>query len=281
MENGITSILKEISETEIEYVDLSLRKYKHSEVSKIEPHMSDSDFSSLVEDIKLTGSIHTPVLIYNHEILDGRNRQRAAIELGNLPLPVKVLKGDYGVSQLGEFVRSIHMNRSKSKTQKEIQAFKYKQTIANISWEEASSRYGVAMSSVKKINTLYNILSKQGLETDFSKVVESLEYGMSLTTNKFSWLEKRTSSFSGAIKQLNLYIEAQEINDLNNNIDLTEVDPESGEFLEKQENIFLNRTLSHAEIVKKLEEAVVAIGLLTEQNKELTLKLEEFTKESK
>ena len=258
----------EISNTKIEYYDLNLRKFKHSTYSKIEPNMDDSDYQSLVEDIKMNGRVHTPVIIYNNEVLDGRTRQRAAIEL-DIKLPVKKLDGKYNTSILSEFVRSIHMNRNKSKTQKEIQAFRYKQTVANIEWPDAATKYGVKERSVQRINTLYNRLKDAGLESDFDKIVNHFEYNLMAKPGEFSWINKATGTFSGALNQLKTYIELQEDSGKKGDLDLTEINPETGEYLDKMENIHLKAIQNNLTLEEKLEQVI-------KENQELKEKISEL-----
>lgn len=45
------------------------------------PPMSEEDMSAMKEDIKING-IHTPIVLHENKILDGRHRYEAAIELG-------------------------------------------------------------------------------------------------------------------------------------------------------------------------------------------------------
>ena len=50
------------------------------EVSNIFPMMNDEEFTALKEDIQENGLIE-PVWLYEKEIIDGRNRYNACIEL--------------------------------------------------------------------------------------------------------------------------------------------------------------------------------------------------------
>jgi hypothetical protein len=254
LDKDIASIIDEIGLEEVSYMDITKVKYKWHPLSSIEPEMDDSDYESLKNDIKMIGKVHTPVLIYENMVLDGRHRQKACIELG-FEMPIKNLSDKkYNKTKLSEVVRSIHMNRSKSKTQKEIQAFDRKKQIANVSWAEAAEKFGVNERAIKRVNTLYNELSKSGYVTDFDKVKDTFWKKKNVLPKDFEWLSKSTGTFSGCLRQLREFV-SENIPEPES-IDITEVDPVTGEFISKEANPYIEELKTKDQIIKELQEEV-------------------------
>lgn len=56
------------------------------------PTMSDAEYAELVQDISVNGQLQ-PILIYEHQVLDGRHRMRACVELGVEPR-IETYEGD-------------------------------------------------------------------------------------------------------------------------------------------------------------------------------------------
>jgi cell division protein FtsB len=274
--NEVVEILKEIvSKIDCkERIDITKVKFQHHEASEVEPLMNESDFNALLEDVRLTGLIHSPVILYHNKIIDGRHRQKIAIKL-NLSLPVIKLTGEYSKNGLKEYVRSVHMNRNKSRVQKEIQAFKYKKTVAGVTYESAAIRYGVKERSIKHITTLYNLLEKHGYEKDFEEVVMKLEMGMTLLPKDFEWLSKSTSSFSSSIKQFKEFIERVEDEKSKDSFDPTEyekvVNKETGEVIikeiKKDDNVFQVNSIDLEAILQELKELRKEVKQLKEENR--------------
>ena len=154
-------------------------------------------------------------------------------------------------------------------TQKEIQAFRYRQTVANIEWIDAATKYGVKERSIQRINTLYNRLKDAGLESDFDKVLIHFEYNIVAKPGEFSWINKATGTFSGALNQLKTYIELQEDSGKKGDLDLTEINPETGEYLDKMENIHLKAIQNNLTLEEKLEQVI-------KENQELKEKISEL-----
>lgn len=268
MSNKIIAILKDIDESEVSYHKISRFQYQWHELSYTEPKMSDSDYEALKEDIQLLGKVHNPVLIYENKILDGRHRQKACEELDFL-MPIKKLTKEYNISDLREVVRSIHMARNKTQNQKIIQAYRFKQTVSNVTWEDAAQRHGVKVLAIKRINTLYNLLRDNNHEKDFYEIMRLFEYGIVLNEKKFNWLNKNTSSFSGAIKQFKDYLDNLQSKIKNKNIDTTEINPETGETLKKDVNPFIEEyNDENAQLKKEIER-------LKKENEQLKSQLEE------
>ena len=239
MSNKVSEILSEIIDPkEVSVVNIDKVKYEWHTIASIEPLMSNSDYEMLLNDVKLVGSIHTPVVLYQGKIIDGRHRQKVAIELKK-PLPTISISDSYKESDVSEAVRSLSMRRNKSTRQKEVQAFKYKQMVRAISYKDASSKYGVAERAVKRINTLFNKLRNAGFESDFDSVLTKLEYGLNVLPKDFVWVDRPSGSPYVLMQQLKTYEDRQqEVND-EDEIDITEVDPKTGETLSKADNAFI------------------------------------------
>jgi hypothetical protein len=236
--NEVIEILKELTNLERKRVNVTQNtKYLWHKASNVEPVMSNEDYTALLRDVSLIGIIHTPVILYNGKILDGRHRQKVAIEL-NLSLPVKELKGNYSIEALEEFVRSIHMGRNKSKVQKEIQAFKYKKEIAGVTYTLAAERYGVSERNLKKIISLFNLLRDNGYSRDFDIVISTLEIGRNITPDQFEWVSRTTGSISGLISQFKLFIQEKRDKENRKEFDPTEyeevVNSDTGEVVIKE-----------------------------------------------
>jgi len=245
--NEVEKISNDLNSRRVFFKDIKKVKYEHHEASKIQPSMDEKDFSSLKNDVILVGKILEPIVIYDNKILDGRHRQKVCIDL-NLPMPIKELKGKYSIEGLKEWVRSKHMNRNLTKRQSEAMAFEYKDSIANVSWEDAAKRYGVGTSSVRRYQTLYNLLKSNNLENDFDRVLKVMKKGKILLSahtakkNGFIWIYKNTGSLSSALQQLKSFIENETIIS-NDDIDPTEIDRSTGEIKTKEKNIFIEDTV--------------------------------------
>ena len=87
MKSSISAILNELTNNTVEHMDVQKIKYEWHDVSRIEPPMGACDYVALLEDIKLMGRVHTPIILYEQKIVDGRHRQKACIELG-FTLPI-------------------------------------------------------------------------------------------------------------------------------------------------------------------------------------------------
>jgi len=255
-ENEVSEILSEIRNLRRKHVDVSKIKFAHHDASSVEPTMSRNDYEALLEDIKLTGLIHTPVVLYHNKIIDGRHRQRAAIELG-MSMPIIELKNEYSTTGLEEYVRSIHMGRDKTKVQKQIQAYKYKRSVAGITYANAAARYGQSERSIRTITKFFKVLNKNGYASDFDKVMQAFEYGMTIRPDQYEWINKATGTFYGALKQLNEFIAIESIDENESQYDPTEqkevIDEDTGEVkivdIEKSKNVFQVESLSKDELV--------------------------------
>jgi len=277
-ESGILEILRKISNLEVENVDVSKVKFKWHDASMIEPEMSVSDYDAFKYDVEQVGKIHTACIVYNDKLLDGRHRQKVAIELG-ISLPIVKLYGDYTMSELKEFVRSKHMNRNKTLAQKLVQAFRYKQSVVNVTYSMAANRYGVNEKAVKRITNLYNLLSENGYENDFESIMTKFEYGLNILPKHFEWLSKSTGSFTGALKQFKDFIDNQKSKDNLIEFDITEQEKvfneDTGEYeikdRVKEENVFMSKSLS-------LEDVMSELKRLREENLDLKKRLDSFYK---
>ena len=65
--------------------DETIGPYKVHPVASVFPLMEGPEFDELVEDIDLSGQ-RVPIVVYNGELLDGRNRLRACLKLGIAPV---------------------------------------------------------------------------------------------------------------------------------------------------------------------------------------------------
>ena len=134
----------------------------------------------------------------------------------------------------------------------QIQAYRYKKTTVGVTWDDAANKYEVKTISVKRINSLYNELSKHGLESDFEKVEHAMFMGLTLLPSTFEWLSKPTGSAFSAIKQLKEYMDYQEQENEKDFIDTTEIDPSTGEYLKKEKNMYMEEKLSYGDLSTRL-----------------------------
>lgn len=266
MNNQINIILKEIEKAQIEYIDVSRYKFKHHSASKVEPLMSKEDYESLKHNIVEIGRVHTPVIIYNDKVLDGRHRQKVCVEL-NYTMPIKRLTGNYNQMSLEEVVRSIHMNRNKTKIQRDIQAYRFKQTVANVTWKEAALKYSTSESSIKRINSIANFMKKHSMIDDFELVLSKFEHGLILHPKHFSWLIAPTGTFSGALKQLKEFILNKQEKNKYEEIDTTKYDIKTGEELKKHSNIYLSEEQTIIQLKEENEQLKKEIIQLKKQLK--------------
>jgi len=241
----------ELKDGDMEEVDVSKRKFKWHKASNIEPKTDEYNYSSIKNDIATIGQ-REPVLIYNEMIVDGRHRQKMCIEL-NIPMKILKLRNKYTLSELEEYVRSKHMSRDKSKTQKEIQAYDYKRSTANVEWIDACRRYGVKERSVKRIVSLFNLMRKNGYEQDFYQIKDALFQNFTLLPVTYEWMQKPTTTFFGALKQFKEHLEYESTIEEEGFIDPTEVNTATGESLVKIPNALLQTSVSNEDRIRRLE----------------------------
>jgi len=261
----LKDLYNEIEEAEVIIIDYDTSLKAHS-ASTVEPMISDEDFEALLNDINGTRTIHTPLILIDDWILDGRNRNKSA-KMSKVNMPVKILKQHYSKSVLEEYVRSIHMRRNKSKDQLAIQAFQYKQTVANVTWSTAASRFGISERKVKSINTIMNKLNDSNRGDDFESILEYIKNNKPVPSfnmaGGFSWLNKPAKTLNSVITQLNETTTMPTDGD----IDFTNYDL-NGEERKKQENALLQlkeKETTMVEKVAKLEkELEIALAKIDE-----------------
>jgi len=76
------------------------------EVANIFPMMQADEFAALVDDIQRNGQLE-PIWIHDGQIIDGRNRYNACVELGKIPITREWTGG----GSLVEFVVSLNLHR--------------------------------------------------------------------------------------------------------------------------------------------------------------------------
>ena len=279
MNKFMSDFLNETKTNSVEVVDVSRYKFKWHEVSYTEPNMSENDYQALKANILAVGQ-NIPIIIFKEKVIDGRHRQKACIEL-NMSAKIIRLKKNYTTPQLREIVRSIHMGRNKTPIQLQIQAYKYKRTVANVTWEKASEKYGVKTVTIKKINSLFNLLNINGHDVDFERVIETLFMGLNLLPSNFAWINTPTSSIASSIKQFKDYVAIQEMKAKEiKEVDSTEkqviIDNETGEVLTqdiiKEENPLI-------EIVARKDSEIEKLKSENEALKEKLKKYESVTNE--
>jgi len=260
---------KEIDSLEVEGKDPIELQLKPHTASTIEPMMGDEDFESLLNDVMMIGVIHTPIILIDDWIVDGRNRYKAAKKT-KTELPVKYLKQHYSKSVLEEYVRSIHMRRNKTKDQLAIQAYEYKSTVANVTWKTAAGRFGVSETKVKTINTIANKLNESNRVDDLQKMLSMLKNSKELPaynmSNGFTWLHTPVTTINAALKQLK---ETGNTVLTSDNIDFTDFD-ENGVERSKQSNAI--HELTDTSLLSEVEQLKAIIAELRNTISELRSK---------
>lgn len=67
-----------------------MQNLKPHEYASAFPMMTETEYAELLESMKADGyHQHEPIMLYNGQILDGRNRHRAAQELNIMPMFVQ------------------------------------------------------------------------------------------------------------------------------------------------------------------------------------------------
>ena len=270
---------KSLNKAEAKYVKVdSARRYEHHTVSSIQPKMNVSDKQELKNSIKQYGVLE-PIILYDDKIVDGRHRQEVCIEL-ELPMPVLSLQGNYTIEELRRMVELIHINKNLSEIQKQIQAYNYKCSIKNVTWEEAANKFGVKVPSIRRINALYNLLYQYDALHLFDSIIDELFKGNKLVhCKKYFFIKKPTASVTSIMKQYKEYIEEQ-ANYIANDIDSTKerINPVTGEVaeLKKLNNIDMIEVSKDDfnTLLQDIKEIKEENKKLREENKELKDKLD-------
>lgn len=84
---------------------LELQDLRFHPLAELFPLIEGADFDELVADVRAHG-VRKPIWLYEEKILDGRNRHRAAAEVG-VPCPMRPYEGDDPVG----FVISLNLKR--------------------------------------------------------------------------------------------------------------------------------------------------------------------------
>lgn len=91
------------------------------------PYISDDEVLNLAQDIEANGLVH-PVILFENEILDGRNRLRALAKTNIIEIPVTEYEGDDPVG----YVLSLNVHRRHLSTHDWVEvAYKLKAPVAD------------------------------------------------------------------------------------------------------------------------------------------------------
>jgi ParB-like chromosome segregation protein Spo0J len=117
------------------------------------PLMEDEEFNALVDDIRQHGQ-HEPIWTYEGQIVDGRNRYRACLELGIEPTTQEWC----GASSVMEFALSQNLHRRHlTSSQRAVIALQVEKHLAS----EAKKRQGTRTDISQKIDESYGRADEQ------------------------------------------------------------------------------------------------------------------------
>ena len=156
-------------------------KYEYHELANIFPLIEGEEFKKLVDDIKTNGLLN-PVVLYQEQILDGRNRFNACLEAGIQPLFVEY-DGD---SPLNHVVSLNLTRRHLSESQRALVGAKlanmkvgkkslYRENSTDITNSEAAQKLNISNFIIKQ--------AKKVLRESPQEVIEAIEKG-EMTVNK-------------------------------------------------------------------------------------------------
>ena len=126
----------------LDYIEAIRRKMKFHEIADLFPLIDGDEFKLLCEDIKKEGLNH-PVILLGDEILDGRNRYRACIEVGIEPRYENFEGDDPLAFVLSENLHRRHLTAS--------QRAALAAEVANMTQSDAGKQYGRGQDSSDEI----------------------------------------------------------------------------------------------------------------------------------
>ena len=125
------------------------------ELANLLPMIDDANFANLKVDIEKNGILE-PILLFEGRILDGRNRYRAAKEVGRLSSgKFKMFEGSYAEAEAYVFSTNF-LRRQMSAAQKQDVIFKMIAKYPNESIRQIAKRCGTSHSYVQKIKDKLN-----------------------------------------------------------------------------------------------------------------------------
>jgi ParB-like chromosome segregation protein Spo0J len=125
-------------------------EYKPHSLTETYPEMDKPAFGELVESVRQFG-IRCPVVMLNDEILDGRNRWKAA-RLANVEIPTVQYEGNRDFNSLNAFVVSMNETRRHlTPSQRAIRAVKLTELAAKTKREVGSRKPALTLSEAAKI----------------------------------------------------------------------------------------------------------------------------------
>lgn len=186
-------------------------EYKYHELANIFPLIEGEEFEKLVDDIQANGLLN-PIVLYEGQILDGRNRYNACQQAGVQPLFV-----EYDGDSPREYVLSLNLTRRHlTESQRALVGAKLanmksgtrtdrpRENSTEVSNTEASKKLNVSNFIIKQ--------AKKVLRESPQEVIQAIEKG-ELTVNKAIGNLKKKARLADLQKQ------AEEISQLKNNFD--------------------------------------------------------------
>jgi N6-adenosine-specific RNA methylase IME4 len=185
-------------------------EYKYHELANIFPLIEGEEFEKLVDDIQANGLLN-PIVLYERQILDGRNRFNACLEAGIQPLFV-----EYDGDSPREYVLSLNLTRRHlTESQRALVSARLSNTKHGgnrINQETNSSLDIVKSSKLLNVGTSITKQAKVVLREAPQEDIEAIERG-ELTVNKAIGNLKKKARLADLQKQ------AEEISQLKNNFD--------------------------------------------------------------
>ena len=124
--------------------------------SSLHPLMTDSEFTSLVDDIGLNGQLE-PIKLYRGKVVDGRHRLKAALELGLDFIKCVELPNNTTIEELRTIVMMTEQRRHQTTSQRACTAYLDLLSCAKGTTTQAvqARTYGInkaLLSKCKKVN---------------------------------------------------------------------------------------------------------------------------------
>lgn len=180
-----------------EVIEIQILGLEEHALSKNHPLMTDEQFQSLKEDIKLNGQLE-PIRLYKGKIIDGRHRVRALNEIAKDAgearkkgreggvVKCQSIKNNTTLDEVKALINSTETRRMQTVTQLTVSAFKMALTDPDLKYREAALIKGVKVDAVSKCKRIYQ---KMGLD-----VIDTLIAGGEITITDQSGVMKKSSS---------------------------------------------------------------------------------------
>jgi ParB-like chromosome segregation protein Spo0J len=161
--------------------------YKVHQLANNQPKLTTSEYEALVRSIDAVGQ-QLPVRVWRGEIVDGRARQRACIELG-LELKIEVQPSSTPLEDVAMVVEALNVRRDVLPEQQLVMAY-IKHNNSRLSRPAVCKEFGVKLNSLRALEELLAIVPEveDMLFNGKEVTIQDVTKGITVTTHRIGTL---------------------------------------------------------------------------------------------